>query len=365
MTIGPAPYSGGTSSDPPTTMYYCGGTGAGNSGNPPITLLSPGDWHPGPLASPTAPSSAYVESTQFEALWPGCNWDSAHGYNAQLVPYPAAMQPFSPLYEMLFADSITVGVEVMKTMIQAWFAANSTGLLCLLGASQGAGVVDATLRDIETWPTPPPTDRLTYFTVANPSRPGGAFAHWWHPGSPLGNVVPIIEYTNPYPCPNTRYDGTYVFWQYDGGGSDWPDLVAVPTLGGSVQSFLETVAADILCPMPVINAMIGFLNIHIGLPLSGGVALEAIANPFGGPDWTIGMPVLNGPLHRPPLSAAELINVTTYPAGGTCHSYMLPNTPIVPMSFLPPVTYPLGNFLFTPLYEAMYDRAARPWGSSG
>jgi len=336
VTIGPGP----------CTIYYAGGTGGGNPG-------------PYPQPSPTAASSAFIEQ-MLATLWPGSDFTAANGYNVQIVPYPAAMEPFSPDYEMSFSDSIDAGATIMEEMITNWFDANSTGILCLSGVSQGASLVDKVLRDIESWSSPPPTDRLTYLTIANPSRPGGAFCHWWGPGSPLGTDIPIINYANTYPCPNTRYSGTYLFWQYDGGGSDWPDLVAVPTSGGSVQGFLETVAADILCPMPVMNAMLGFLNLHIGVPLSGGIALESLAG------YQIGAQVLEGPLYRGRFSAAQHINTTTYSNGGTCESYMLPTYPvIVPCAFMPPITFELGNTIFGALYELMYNRAARPWGSAG
>lgn len=234
---------------------------------------------------------------------------------ASVVNYPASIGIFSGSLNAPGANvAVAIGRLALHSQILDAVATAGGSPVQIAGLSMGSLVVNSELAYLAADPTAPPAHALQ-FTVFSSPELGLARTYL-----PTGTHVPLIDYTR-QSLPNTQYDVSVVFGQYDAFGNPPDRPWNIPA---------------------VVNALFGTIYQH------NTTSLVSLAD------------------------TVELSSVTT-PAGGTITTYMVP-APILPM-LLPlaqlgvpqPIVGSL-NSLLQPIVNAGYSSltpAAGPYFSGG
>jgi hypothetical protein len=226
-------------------------------------------------------------------------------YACRLLDYPAKFWPLTGASSLTVGASIAQGVPMLDAAVKS-----TTGATVVVGFSQGCMVIEQELRNLETDPDAPPPSDMSVVLASDPIRPGGMLSSHFAPGQ----TVRVLDYTMIEPA-DTQYDVTVIAREYDG-AADWP------------ENRRATIAT--------VNAIAGFLTMHLGLPRSA-----------------------KRPYPHLPNSSTPVLNVTTCPRGGIITTYLYPTWPLPLTRFLPPCARDSASRFVRPRIDAGYDRAAR------
>lgn len=137
----------------------------------------------------------------------GQNWFP--GTTAQLVNYPASIGILSgSLAAPSTNDAVAMGQRALNDQIMNAFANGNGSPVRIAGLSEGTIVVNRELAYLAANPSAPPPDALQFAMFSSPEL---GLAHIY---LPTGMTVPLINYTV-QGLPNTQYDVSVVFGQYD------------------------------------------------------------------------------------------------------------------------------------------------------
>ncbi|VBA59063.1 SL1278 acyltransferase Chp1 [Mycobacterium attenuatum] len=159
----------------------------------------------------------------------GQNWFP--GTTAQLVNYPASIGILSgSLAAPSTNDAVAMGQRALNDQIMNAFANGNGSPVRIAGLSEGTIVVNRELAYLAANPSAPPPDALQFAMFSSPEL---GLAHIY---LPTGMTVPLINYTV-QGLPNTQYDVSVVFGQYDFWGNPpdrpWNLPAAVNSLFGA------------------------------------------------------------------------------------------------------------------------------------
>ena len=254
----------------------------------------------------------------------GENWFP--GTLAQVVNYPASIGIFSgSLAAPNVNDAIAFGQRALNDQIMNAFVNGSGSPVSIAGLSEGTLVVNRELAYLATDPNAPPPSALKFAMFSSPEL--GLF----HTYLPNGFTIPVVNYTG-QGLPNTQYDVSVVFGQYDFWGNPpdrpWNLLADVNSLfgaafyhdpvslmspsqlvqlssvtdsaGGTISTYmLPSPTLPMLMPLqyigvpqpivgnlnsmlqPIVNAGYSSLDPHAGPWFSGGYLQGLPPNPFG------------------------------------------------------------------------------------
>jgi hypothetical protein len=137
----------------------------------------------------------------------GQNWFP--GTTAQVVNYPASIGIVSgSLAAPGVNDAVTMGQRALNDQIMNAFANGNGSPVRIAALSEGTLVVTRELAYLAADPTAPPPNALQFAVFNSPEL---GMAHIYLPN---GLTVPLINYTA-QGLPNTQYDVSVVFGQYD------------------------------------------------------------------------------------------------------------------------------------------------------
>jgi hypothetical protein len=137
----------------------------------------------------------------------GENWFP--GTTAQVVNYPASVGILSGSLAAPGANgAIAMGRQALNDQIMNAVANGNGSPVHIAALSEGTIVVDRELAYLATDPNAPPAHALQFAVFSSPEL---GFAHIYLPN---GTTVPLINYTVQQ-LPNTQYDVSVVFGQYD------------------------------------------------------------------------------------------------------------------------------------------------------
>lgn len=159
----------------------------------------------------------------------GQNWFP--GTTAQLVNYPASIGILSgSLAAPGTNDAVAMGQRALNDQIMNAVANGNGSPVRIAGLSEGTIVVNRELAYLAANPSAPPPDALQFAMFSSPEL---GLAHIY---LPTGMTVPLINYTV-QGLPNTQYDVSVVFGQYDFWGNPpdrpWNLPAAVNSLFGA------------------------------------------------------------------------------------------------------------------------------------
>ena len=161
-----------------------------------------------------------------------------------------------------------------------------------------------------------------------------------------GTTVPIFDVTISEP-PNAQYNVMVICQQWEG-ASDWPDYKLVETIDDFTW----------------VNAFIGFLYMHIGIPpnLVGELVTAFMSFMATGDEAAFsGISFVPTGYQTIPTSPTNLLNSTVCPAGGIVNTYLLPTWPLPIATPMPSFSWEVVSLVLELLVEAGYDRAGRPF----
>lgn len=159
----------------------------------------------------------------------GQNWFP--GTTAQLVNYPASIGILSgSLAAPGTNDAVAMGQRALNDQIMNAFANGNGSPVHIAGLSEGTIVVNRELAYLAANPSAPPPHALQFAMFSSPEL---GLANIYLPN---GMTVPLINYTV-QGLPNTQYDVSVVFGQYDFWGNPpdrpWNLPAAVNSLFGA------------------------------------------------------------------------------------------------------------------------------------
>lgn len=159
----------------------------------------------------------------------GQNWFP--GTTAQLVNYPASIGILSgSLAAPGTNDAVAMGQRALNDQIMNAVANGNGSPVHIAGLSQGTIVVNRELAYLATNPSAPPPHALQFAMFSSPEQ---GLANIYLPN---GMTVPLIDYTV-QGLPNTQYDVSVVYGQYDFWGNPpdrpWNLPAAVNSLFGA------------------------------------------------------------------------------------------------------------------------------------
>ncbi|WP_082956388.1 PE-PPE domain-containing protein [Mycobacterium sp. E787] len=226
----------------------------------------------------------------------GENWFP--GTTAQVVSYPASIGIISgSLAAPGVNQAVAMGQQALNGQIMTALASGNGSPVHIAALSEGTVVVDRELAYLATDPTAPPPHSLQFAVFSSPEL---GLAHIYLPN---GMTVPVINYTA-QGLPNTQYDVSVVFGQYDffGNPPDRPwDLPAVvncffgglyyhdPTALASLSEAVEIsstttslggTVTTYMIPSPTLPMLLPLEQIGVPQPIVGGLNswLQPIVN---------------------------------------------------------------------------------------
>ncbi|CPR00873.1 PE-PGRS family protein [Mycobacterium bohemicum DSM 44277] len=160
----------------------------------------------------------------------GENWFP--GTTAQLVNYPASISIISGSLAAPGVNSaVATGQQALNDQIMNAFTNGNGSPVYVAGLSEGTIVVNRELAYLATSPTAPPVNALKFAMFSSPEF--GLFSTYL----PEGLTIPLVDYTV-NGLPNTQYDVSVVFAQYDFFGNPpdrpWNLLADVNSIFGGI-----------------------------------------------------------------------------------------------------------------------------------
>ncbi|MGV7674981.1 PE-PPE domain-containing protein [Mycobacterium kansasii] len=171
----------------------------------------------------------------------GQNWFP--GTTAQLVNYPASIGILSgSLAAPTTNDAVAMGQRALNDQIMNAFANGSGSPVHIAGLSEGTIVVNRELAYLAANPSAPPPHALQFAMFSSPEL---GLANIYLPN---GMTVPLINYTV-QGLPNTQYDVSVVYGQYDFWGNPpdrpWNLPAAVNSLFGAAYYHITASLASL------------------------------------------------------------------------------------------------------------------------